>query len=147
MQKNTDFQNSIEYITGKTLQGIKNLIYREFKAHNHNITPEQWAVLYYLHRHDGFFQKQVSDFLYKDKPTMTRILDILEKRNLVIRMSDEKDRRKSRIYLTQEGRETVKQLLPVFEALQVRIQKDFSSQEMEILKTLLQKVDLNVSER
>jgi len=103
-------EDCMSYFIGKTVQSIKNLVFREFKAKNFNITPEQWAVMSYLHKEDGLYQKQIADFLYKDKPTVTRILDILEKRNLIIRISDEKDRRKFKIYLTQDGKDTVAHL-------------------------------------
>ncbi|MEI8390110.1 MAG: MarR family transcriptional regulator [bacterium] len=136
-------EDCMSYVMGKTVQSIKNLIFREFKSRNFNITPEQWAVMSYLHKEDGLYQKQIADFLFKDKPTVTRILDILEKRNLIIRISDEKDRRKFKIYLTQDGKDTVVQLLPVAKEVQHKIKEKITAEEIEILKTILNKIYLN----
>jgi len=130
---------------GRTLQNVKNLLFREFKANNFNITPEQWAVMSYLNNEDGLYQKQIADFLYKDKPTITRILDLLEKRNLIIRLSDDKDRRKFKIYLTQDGKDTVRQLIPVANEVQEKINENISPQELEALKNTLYKININSS--
>ena len=136
-------EECMSYLIGRTLQSVKNLIFREFKVNNFNITPEQWAVMSYLHKEDGLYQKQIADFLFKDKPTVTRILDILEKRNLVIRISDEKDRRKFKIYLTQDGKDTVAQLVPIAKEVQLKIKENISREEIETLKTILNKIYTN----
>jgi DNA-binding MarR family transcriptional regulator len=136
-------EECMSYLIGRTLQSVKNLIFREFKVNNFNITPEQWAVMSYLHKEDGLYQKQIADFLFKDKPTVTRILDILEKRNLIIRISDEKDRRKFKIYLTQYGKDTVAQLVPIAKEVQLKIKENISREEIETLKTILNKIYIN----
>jgi len=138
-------EDCMSYFIGKTVQSIKNLVFREFKAKNFNITPEQWAVMSYLHKEDGLYQKQIADFLYKDKPTVTRILDILEKRNLIIRISDEKDRRKFKIYLTQDGKDTVAQLIPIAKEIQFKIRENLQQEEIETLKTILNKIYMNAT--
>lgn len=136
-------EECIDYTLGKTVQSVKNMLFREFKSKGFNITPEQWAVMSYLHKEDGLYQKQIADFLSKDKPTVTRILDLLEKRNLIIRISDEKDRRKFKIYLTQDGKDTVKQLVPVADEVQLKIRTNVSPQEIEVLNTILGKIYAN----
>ena len=138
-------EECMSYIMGRTVQSIKNLIFREFKAQNLNITPEQWAIMSYLHKEDGLYQKQIADFLFKDKPTVTRILDLLEKRNLIIRISDEKDRRKFKIYLTQDGKDTVKLLLPIAQEVQLKIRANLSLEEIETMKSILNKIYLNAA--
>jgi len=138
-------EDCMGYVIGRTVQSIKNLMLREFKTQNINITSEQWAVMSYLHKEDGLYQKQIADFLFKDKPTVTRILDILEKRNLVIRISDEKDRRKFKIYLTQDGKDTVTQLLPIAKDIQHKIKDNISQTELETLKTILNKIYTNTT--
>jgi DNA-binding MarR family transcriptional regulator len=142
-KQNFTTEECIDYTLGKTVQSVKNLLFREFKANGHNITPEQWAVMSYLCKEDGLYQKQIADFLFKDKPTVTRILDLLEKRNLIIRMSDEKDRRKFKIYLTQDGKNTVKQLIPIANDVQEKIRNNMPLQEIEVLIKLLDKIYAN----
>jgi DNA-binding MarR family transcriptional regulator len=138
-------EDCMGYMIGRTVQSVKNLIFREFKSRNFNITPEQWAVMSYLHKEDGLYQKQIADFLFKDKPTVTRILDLLEKKNLIIRISDEKDRRKFKIYLTQDGKDTVVQLIPIAKEVQFKIRENIQQDEIETLKNILNKIYMNAT--
>lgn len=138
-------EETLAYTIGKTVQSTKNLLLREFKANDFNITPEQWSVLAKLYCEDGLYQKQIADCLLKDKPTVTRILDLLEKRNFIIRISDDKDRRKYKIYLTQQGKDLVQKLLPIAIELEARTKKNLSLEEIDTLKELLNKIYTNTN--
>ncbi|OGI03531.1 MAG: hypothetical protein A2Y25_10800 [Candidatus Melainabacteria bacterium GWF2_37_15] len=137
-------EETLDHTISTVVQLIKNSLFREFKAKNHNITPEQWGVLAKLHHEDGICQKQIADSLVKDKPTTTRILDLLEKKNLIIRISDDKDRRKFRVYLTQDGKNTVNELIPVAVAFQDRLKSNISAGELEQFYGILEKINKNI---
>jgi len=138
-------EENLDYLISKTVQIIKNFLYKEFKERGHNITTEQWSVLAKLYYEDGIYQKQLGDYLYKDKPTITRILDLMEKKNLIIRISDDKDRRKSKVYLTQEGKDTVRELIPVAEEFQKKLTENISGEEIESFTQTLEKLSENTS--
>jgi DNA-binding MarR family transcriptional regulator len=74
---------------------------------------------------------------------MTRILDILEKKNLIIRIPHDKDRRKLKIYITQEGRSIVGNLIPAAEDLQLNIKMNISKHEFDQLKEILGRAHQN----
>ena len=42
---------------------------------------------------------------FKDKPSMTRLIDNMERQHLVVRISDKKDRPTNLIHLTEDGKE------------------------------------------
>src|SRR5688572_15254749 len=65
-----------------------------------DITPEQWFILFRLHENEGQSQGELADKDLQDHPNITRMLDMLEKRQLVIRTADPQDRRKFLIFLT-----------------------------------------------
>jgi DNA-binding MarR family transcriptional regulator len=68
-----------------------------------DITTEQWSVLACLWEKDKVTQQALCTLTAKDKPSMTRLIDKLEKRNLVTRVSDNNDRRINLIHLTDAG--------------------------------------------
>ena len=68
-----------------------------------NITPEQYLVLDILWERQSLSQQNIADIIQKDKNSVTKIIDSLEKKNLVNRVVDKKDRRINKIELTQEG--------------------------------------------
>jgi DNA-binding MarR family transcriptional regulator len=54
---------------------------KNFKQANLDITIEQWSVLYHLWKEDGMSQQQLCDATFRDKPSITRLVDNLEKLN------------------------------------------------------------------
>lgn len=53
---------------------------------------------------DGVTQQELCNATFKDKPSMTRLIDNMEKQHLVIRVPDKKDRRTNKIHLTENGK-------------------------------------------
>lgn len=143
-QQKFKVEENLDYLISKAVQIMKNSLYRELKEKGHNITTEQWSVLAKLYYEDGIYQKQIGDCLFKDKPTITRILDLMEKKNLIIRISDDKDRRKSKVYLTQDGKDVVKELIPVAEEFQERLAVNLSHDEIEQFTQVLEKLCTNI---
>lgn len=91
-------------INGKVSMAVNRRLHRNFKKLGLDITPEQWTVLSYLWKSDGVTQQKLCDATFKDKPSMTRLIDNLEKQALVIRKRPSSDRRSNLIYLTDEGK-------------------------------------------
>ena len=76
-----------------------------FKEVDHPITTEQYGIMVHLWIEDGVSQQDLCCATGKDKPSVTRLLDNLEKIGLIRRESCPGDRRKNLIYLTEEGKE------------------------------------------
>ncbi|MBB4034594.1 DNA-binding MarR family transcriptional regulator [Dysgonomonas hofstadii] len=91
-------------INGKVSMAINRMMYRNFRKKGLDITPEQWTVLAFLWKEDGVTQQTLCNSTFKDKPSMTRLIDNLTKQNLVYRNASDSDRRSNLVYLTDEGR-------------------------------------------
>ncbi|MBK5719470.1 MarR family transcriptional regulator [Dysgonomonas sp. Marseille-P4677] len=91
-------------INGKVSMAINRMMYRNFRKAGLDITPEQWSVLAFLWREDGVTQQTLCNSTFKDKPSMTRLIDNLAKQNLVYRNASTTDRRSNYIHLTDLGR-------------------------------------------
>lgn len=92
-------------INGKVSMAINRKMNRNFRKEGLDITPEQWTVLSYLWRKDGVSQQTLCDATFKDKPSMTRLIDNLVKAGMVERHSTPNDRRSNVIFLTPKGHE------------------------------------------
>lgn len=91
-------------INGKVSMAINRMMYRNLRKEGLDITPEQWTVLAFLWREDGVTQQTLCNSTFKDKPSMTRLIDNLTKQNLVYRNTSDKDRRSNFVYLTDLGK-------------------------------------------
>ncbi|MBC7535900.1 MAG: winged helix-turn-helix transcriptional regulator [Ferruginibacter sp.] len=102
---NNQFKKSELYgfITGKASTAIARRLQKNFKQSSVDITIEQWSVLYHLWKEDGMSQQALCGATFRDKPSITRLVDNLEKLKLVKRVASKDDRRINMIYLTPEA--------------------------------------------
>ena len=82
---------------------IKKCFFDKLQENGINITPEQYLVMDILWEKSSISQQNIADLIQKDKNSVTKIIDSLEKKNLVIRVVDKNDRRINKIELTEEG--------------------------------------------
>ncbi|MEI7473303.1 MAG: MarR family transcriptional regulator [bacterium] len=139
-----NFEESIAYVINRTAIKLKTYLFKQFKDSGFDITPEQLAVLIGLSQKNGQYQKELGDKILKDKPNMTRLLDILEKRGLITRKSDKTDRRKFKIFITKEGETTLELLLPITVEARNKAIKDIKDEEIEQVIKILNKITLNI---
>lgn len=66
--------------------------------------PGQVACLRVLERHDGIAQRELADLLQVSPPTITTMLQRMERAGMVARHVDAADQRLTRVHLTPEGR-------------------------------------------
>tara|TARA_B100000029_G_scaffold513584_1_gene613623 strand:+ start:2242 stop:2697 length:456 start_codon:yes stop_codon:yes gene_type:complete len=111
-----------------------------------DISLDQWMVLGPIWQLGNPSQKQLSDICLKDKGSITRILDILEKKSLVVRVADQIDSRIKRIVLTNNGKELFVDAVPIMEKTRQQIKKYISEEEIEIFKKVLIKINKSLDE-
>lgn len=111
-----------------------------FKTNHCIVTPEQWGLLYLLNRKGEQYQRQISKTLLKDRPNVTRMIDILEKKELVKRMPDEENRRIFKVFLTDKGREIAVKYKPLIKNITDSACKVLSSEEIDTLTNILWKI-------
>ena len=88
-------------------------IQAKLREYQFDISFELLEILAYLWRQDGVNQQEIADIIIKDKSSTTYLIDNLVKRNLVVRIADENDRRNKLIFLTKEGKQLQKQFNPL----------------------------------
>jgi len=103
------------FITGKASTAIARRLQKKFNAAGLNLTIEQWRVLYHLWKEDGKSQQELCNATFRDKPSITRLVDNLEKLQLVKRVPSEQDRRINLIYLTRYAQKLQEQTMDMAE--------------------------------
>ncbi len=133
------------FITGKASTAIARRLQKNFKSANIDITIEQWSVLYHLWKEDGLSQQQLCDATFRDKPSITRLVDNLEKLNMVTRVASKEDRRINKIYLTKEAADLQEQTMLVANQTLNEALAGVSNGQVEIAKEVLQMVYDNLA--
>lgn len=143
---NNQFKKSelYSFITGKASTAIARRLQKNFKQAGVEITIEQWSVLYHLWKEDGMSQQQLCDATFRDKPSITRLVDNLEKLKLVKRVASKDDRRINMIYLTPEAQELQEKSMDVANQTLNEALEGVTHGQVEIAKEVLQKVYENL---
>lgn len=95
-----------------TIKKIRNALQKRFTDAGSDLTVDQWVVIDHLHRNPAIAQNTLAELTAKDAPTVTRIIDLLTKKELVERRMADDDRRKFLVSLTPAGEQVYEQLLP-----------------------------------
>ena len=112
-----------------------------------DITLEQYVVLYNLVDQDGINQKSLSHKVDKDQATLARILDILENRGYVVRRTTEKDRRAFLVFITEEGKNKVKEITRRLGMVHKEIVEGIPSDRVDLFVELIKQMNQNLAEK
>lgn len=112
------------------------------------VTRSQWSVLAFLSRdgHNGATQVDLARDMDVGKVTVGGLIDRLEASGYVIRKLDANDRRTRRIFITEQGFETIKQMQTVGTILNDSILAGVSEKDREIAERTLARVKDNIRE-
>lgn len=133
-------------LNGKVSAAINRKLYRNFREYNLDITPEQWTVLLFLWEKEGVTQQELCHVTFKDKPNMTRLINNMEKQNLVKRTACDTDKRINLIYLTSYGRSLEDKSRYVANKTLKEALRGLTIEELRVSQDVLRKVFSNTKD-
>ena len=133
------------FITGKASTAIARRLQKKFNTAELNLTIEQWSVLYHLWKQEGISQQELCNATFRDKPSITRLVDNLEKLGLVKRVASENDRRINLIFLTKQAQKLQEETMALAEETLNEALETVPEENIEICKQVLQVVYDNLT--
>jgi DNA-binding MarR family transcriptional regulator len=106
----------------------------------YDVTVQQFEVLRTLMIYEGVTAVKLVDYVISDSSTIMALLKRLEDKGLIIRTSDEKDRRTKLISLTGQGRLLIGELMQAAERFNSGIQDCCSAEEFEVVRKVLKRL-------
>jgi DNA-binding MarR family transcriptional regulator len=103
-----------------------------------------WRVLAALHEKDGRRMGDLSKTTSIEVSTLTRLVDNMEKSELVERRRDRDDARVVALHVTAAGKRLTKRILPIAERYETVALKGFSTREAEVLRRALGRLYANM---
>ena len=111
-----------------------------------DISLDQWMVLGPLWQLESASQKELGEMCLKDKTTITRIIDALEQKNLVVRIEDQIDHRIKRVVLTNAGKQLFFDVLPIMEKTREEVRENIPDKDIDTFKSVLSKILENLND-
>ena len=142
---NSPRDNSIGAQIAIVLQLMRKKNHQAIADAGYKITMEQLTILEILNFHGDLNMTKLSKIAWKQNANITRIVDKLEKRNLVVRKAVKGDRRAYLISITKKGKKLFKDVLPVISGVYKDCSSCITKKEEEKTIVMLKKMIVHLS--
>lgn len=141
-------------ILNKQVGVFLNLVHNNFKQYvsaifsnkGYGISPEQFLVMDTLWDEGRMSQQSIANIILKDKNSVVKLIDGLEKKGLVVRVADKQDRRQNLIEITDYAIKIKEDVTDLAMEAVNHIIKDISKQDLYIFIKVLSKMASNMNE-
>ena len=119
---------------------VRQYFHKRIADINIDITYEMVKVLILLSENKYMNQQQIANLTFKNKASLTSLINNMEQRNLVVRNKDNADRRNKIITLTPKGKDLCQKVEPVLNEMFTLLNKDVASEEISFMNNILLKM-------
>ena len=138
---------------GESLGALTSLVQRylskklreEFEQRGFDLPIEHWVILRCLWIQDGLIQQELAEAIHKDKTTVTRAVNVLEKMNILVRIPDGQDKRHKRLFLTHKGKVLQNRLNPLAKEIHSIAEHEIPEQDLATCKRVLRQIIKNLN--
>lgn len=141
------FQDDLLHTISRTWLLIKQHAKTMLVDMDYDLTFEQIVVLHILELEDGLNLGMVADRADRERTTISRMVDGLEKRNLVLRVPDKQDKRQKLLYLTTLGKERLVDMAPLGEKFHSILYGEIKKEDIENTLLTLKKMLHNIEKK
>lgn len=138
--------SSIAYLVGRTSRAMIKRLGKKFSDGHFDVSYEQWSILVHLYRKDGQTQQELARLAIKDKAAVTRLINVLEKKNMVVRVPDRYDKRSRLVYLTHKAKDFKPHLIELVKELLKEAEQGISQDEMTQCRQTLNKIFASIDQ-
>lgn len=144
MYHSVKFEKTLLPYLGKTAKLAGFYFIDTFHENGIKLSKEQWLVLKKLHDQNGQTQNDLAFITNRSKTSLTRLINTMEKKGYVVRMTSKKDKRINHIFLTDEGKVIFKKSLPVLQNLISELQEGINPEELKLTIKVLDQIQNNI---
>ncbi|PKB15290.1 MarR family winged helix-turn-helix transcriptional regulator [Flavobacterium sp. 5] len=134
---------TVLYTIEKTIKEYRKIAQRNIGKVVNDITVDQGLILIILDQNSNYSQKEIAELIFKDNASITRIIELMVKKDYLTRKINELDRRKFNLEVTEKGKKTIELLTPVIQTNRKKALEGLSQDEIESLDKILNKIITN----
>jgi MarR family transcriptional regulator, transcriptional regulator for hemolysin len=112
-----------------------------------DITIDQWLVLKTIHQSPDVTLQQVGTAVFKDFASVTRIVQLLERKGMLRRKPHPSDGRRSELLLTAAGESLIRRVEPIAQAYRKQALDGIDAEEVARMRAVLERITENCAPR
>ena len=117
---------------------------KELTRNGIKLTPEQYLVMDILWDAEVMSQQAIADIIQKDKNSVTKFIDSLEKKGLVYRQVNKTDRRVNNIVVSEEGMKLKARTTEVAIGMMRNVLKNIKEEDLMALDKVMNQIKENI---
>ncbi len=122
-------------------KSVEERIKKDIKSYGVSIT--EFTILEALYHKGDLTVNQICDAVLINSGSMTYVIDKLQQRGLLERITSEEDRRVIHVRITNQGKELMDDIFPQHEKVIEKVFKDVSPEELESVIDILKRIGLD----
>ena len=127
----------------QNLKNYRDIVNYAFHKAGYGITYDQWLVLSAISQKQGLTQIVIAESTNKEPASISRILKLLEKKEMVEKLPDKNNKRAKRIYLSPAGDEIQQKATKTYNSLAKEGFNGVYEQEINLFVRILDKLKGN----
>lgn len=147
MKKNIQFEKTVLPCLGKTAKIAGYYFTDSFQENGIDLSKEQWLVLKKLYDKDGQTQNDLAFITNRSKTSLTRLINTMEKKDVVYRLISKEDKRINHIYLSEKGKSVFLRSLPVLKNMIEDLEKSISEEDLKRTIEVLHQIQNNIHKK
>ncbi len=147
MKQNIQFEKTILPFLGRTAKFAGFYFIDTFRENGIEISKEQWLVLKKLHDKDAQIQNDLAFITNRSKPSLTRLINTMVKKELVYRVSSKNDKRINHIHLSDLGKSVFKKSLPTLSKIINELQDGINEEDIQSTIKVLNHIQDNICKK
>jgi DNA-binding MarR family transcriptional regulator len=140
----TEFDDTLLPWLGRTMKLVDMFISNHLSDHNIDLTKVQMILLVRLYFNDGQPQNDLALLTNRDKASLARLLDTMERKGLVVRVPSKDDKRIKLVHITKKGMELYESARPIMKKMIMKVQKGMTKHDIDFMIDKLMQVQQNI---
>jgi DNA-binding MarR family transcriptional regulator len=136
-------QDVLFYSLESAIKAYRRFAQTRLAAAGIDVTIDQWLVLKTIHESADVTLQQVGTAVFKDFASVTRIVQLLERKGLLHRTPHPSDGRRSELVLTSAGESVIRMVEPIVQANRRQALDGIDAEEVARLRTVLKRITEN----
>jgi DNA-binding MarR family transcriptional regulator len=124
---------------------LKQFLASKLKQLGVPLTPEQFMLIDLLWNHGEMSQQQLADMMHKDKNSVTKLVDAIERKGFVVRRQNKNDRRSNTLVLTERANQLKPGAKQKGISILDQMLEGINENELRMFLETLRKLNVNMS--
>lgn len=134
---------TVLYLIEQAIKDYRKVSQRNISKIVKDITVDQCLVLLILNKDAEISQNELANLVFKDNASITRMIELMVKKEYLNRTIHKRDRRKFNLQITEKGKKTLELINPIVLLNRETALNGLSQEEIDFLDKTLNKVITN----